>query len=151
MIDLEPFGDPPSEREVRRVEKRIGNLPPRYREYLLRSNGGKSGEDCKVEFQLADESESVMLGLLYGISSNRPGVDLLASYESEADDLPKEFLPIGEDPGGNLLLVRVEGKERDAIYFWDCRTEIFLKRYGRNVFRVADNIDDFLSSLRPCV
>ena len=89
MIDLEPFSDPPSDREVRRVEKRFGKLPSRYRDYLLRSNGGTCGRNCEVEFQLADENESVMLGALFGISSNRPGIDLLASYESIADDLPK--------------------------------------------------------------
>lgn len=145
MFELIALGEPPSEREVECVEKAVGRLPPRYRDFIMRSNGVKPSSS--VAFQLTDECESVRLGFLYGISSEMPRIDLLARYELAKDDLPKEFLPIGEDPGGNLLLVRIKGKDRDTIYFLDCRG-ILVKRYGKNMFRVASSIDDFLASLK---
>lgn len=133
--------------QIQRFERRTGlSLPPLYKNYLLKVNGGEPAAYCG--FLLPTIGEPVMLGALYGISDKRRDAltlsDALADYE---DDLPSGFLPIGEDPGGNLLLVAIGEKEADEIYYWD-RDGSYKSETDERVIYVAPDIDSFLSLLR---
>ena len=87
-----------------------------------------------------------MLGCLYSLCNDDSGVDLDTVYEELKDDIAAGFLPIGEDPGGNLLLLSTQGDDSDAIHFWD-KIGFLAKRFGKRLFRVSSNIDEFLASL----
>lgn len=146
MLEWNRFALPASESAVEQFEKNSGiQLPRCYRGYLLSSNGGQPCSE--VGFQVDEGGECVMLGCLYGLCKDDPGVDLDTVYEELVDDVASGFLPIGEDPGGNLLLLSTNGDDSDAIHFWD-RLGFLSKRFGKSRFRIANDIEEFLASLR---
>ena len=145
MLEWKRFVPPASESEVVEFEKNSGiQLPRSYRGYLLSSNGGQPCSE--VGFNVDKGGECVMLGCLYSLCNDESEVDLDAVYEELKDDLSAGFLPIGEDPGGNLLLLSTQGDDSDAIHFWD-RIGFLAKRLGKRQFRIANDIEEFLASL----
>ncbi len=56
------------------------------------------------------------------------------------------FIPIGEDPGGNRLLLATIGKEAGKVFFWD-RVGFWVREDGCNLFPVAESFTAFLVSL----
>jgi hypothetical protein len=88
-----------------------------------------------------------MLGAMYGIGKRGSGLDLETQFQELNDVVPQGHIPIGEDPGGNLLLMAVHEPSRDRIVFWD-RVGILAMETGQNFFPVADDVSQFLKSLR---
>lgn len=145
MLEWKRLLPPLSHAHIEEWERTHGiSLPPRYRIFLLSTNGGQPSSD--VGFDILDGKHKVMLGALYGISAQESSLSLQSAYEDLKDELPKGFLPIGEDPGGNQLLLATEGHEKDAIYFLD-RVGILAKQEGNGLFRIADDISRFVESL----
>lgn len=127
------------------VEKRLGvTLPPEYRQFLLTVNGGVPTPDC---FEVPARGD-VMLSVLYGVGSERTALDL--EYEQEQatqwDPLPPGYLAVGEDPGGNVLLLSTLGKDAGRVWFWD-RVGFWVREDGKNTFPVAASFTDFVESL----
>ncbi|MES9765433.1 SMI1/KNR4 family protein, partial [Priestia megaterium] len=56
---------------------------------------------------------------------------------------PEEFLPIGKDPGGNVICVNND----DHIYFWDHEEETSQPNDLNNMYLLAENIYMFVDSL----
>jgi hypothetical protein len=147
MIQWERFFPPASELQIRTFENDTGIvLPVQYAQYLLSANGGQPRNE--ICFTIPENSEEVMLGALFGISDDEDDtLGLKAVYADAKDDIPRGFIPIGEDPGGNRLLLATIGSDAEAIVFWD-RVGSLAKRTGKQMYRVAANIDDFVQSLR---
>jgi hypothetical protein len=123
------------------------SLPPLYRGYLLSANGGQPSKYLAFAIpEIAGDRGKVMLGALYGIGADGSSLDLLTEYEEYKDVIPNGFIPIGEDPGGNQLLLATDGRDKEAIFFWD-RAGFLAKHSGKNLFRIADGITLFLESL----
>jgi hypothetical protein len=143
-----PFS-PASPVHIERFEQCIGSLlPPAYRNYLLSQNGGIPSE--YLEFKIPEifgDVGRVMLGAMYGIGERGSGIDLETQYEELDDVVPQGHIPIGEDPGGNLLLLVVHGPSRERIVFWE-RVGLFASQQGKTLFPIADDINRFLESLR---
>jgi hypothetical protein len=145
MLEWKRFFPPPSEEEIKMFEKRIGGyLPPQYRNYLLSENGGQPCQDAG--FEIMEGNHKVMLGALYSVSAGGSGLDVEAVYKNLREEMPRGFIPVGEDPGGNQLLLSTQGDDRDSIVFWD-RVGLLSKQAGIRLFRVADNIYSFINSL----
>lgn len=146
MPEWKRSAEPATEDQIRQVEMRSKIcLPPRYRNFLLAANGGQPCE--YVTFDVVEVGEKVMLGCLYEISDIESGVDLGTMCDEFRDVLPEWCIPIGEDPGGNQLVLAIDGYDIEAIYFWD-RVGFFAKRTGKNLFRIAKDIDGFLTALQ---
>ncbi|WP_236347706.1 SMI1/KNR4 family protein, partial [Paenibacillus plantiphilus] len=58
--------------------------------------------------------------------------------------IPKGFIPIGDDPGGNMICLGMDGKYRERIYFWDHEEEC---EDMSNMYFLADDIYEFLNRL----
>lgn len=58
--------------------------------------------------------------------------------------LPNGFIPIGDDPGGNLICLGTNETYYDKIYFWDHEEE-----HGdiSNMYLLANDIYEFLKKL----
>lgn len=54
---------------------------------------------------------------------------------------------VGEDPGGNLLLLSTLAKDAGHIWFWD-RIGIWVREDDQHTFPVAKSFADFFESLR---
>jgi len=147
MVEWKRFFPKATPAQVERFERNAElSLPARYKSYLLSSNGGQPTES--VGFILLKNRERVMLGVLFGMSDEDNGLSLEAVYSDSKDDIPTGFVPIGEDPGGNKLLIATTGERKEGVFFWD-HVGFLLERTGERLFHVAHNIDDFLESLRP--
>ena len=138
---------PASEDQIAGFERATGIvLPPLYRDFLHSTNGGSPQSERRF---VVDESDEVMLGALYGIAEDGGALNLKSVYDDlrEWEDFPHEMLPIGEDPGGNRLLLATRGENKERIDFWD-RVGFIAQRKGRRIFPVAANINALLAGLR---
>lgn len=138
-----PF--PPSTlRQIEEYETLIrASLPPDYKRYLLSDNGGYPCGNMEFTIpSLCGEQALIMLGSLYGNGRRGGGLDLITAYERE--ESPEGYVPIGEDPGGNLLLLELS---TGGVLYWE-RDGILLDQIGEDLFPVAEGINQFVASLR---
>ncbi len=129
------------------VERRLGiELPQKYRGFLLENNGGYP--ELPV-FQMAETGELGVIQQLFCIAPESPD-DIVRANERYHGRLPKSVLPIGYDPGGNLLVIGVSGLMEGRVLFWDHEAEG--SRAGTdglgNLVLIADSWDDFLAGLK---
>lgn len=140
--------EPLTLKEIEEFEATKGiNIPKKFKEFLLDSNGGFPEPN---EFLISDEQGSSCVNILFGIHSEK--FDNLSKYvERYKNRLPKGFIPIGDDPGGNLLCVGIEGEYTDQIHFWDHEEELDEDGNSRmdmkNMYFLASNIFEFLDKL----
>jgi hypothetical protein len=140
-----------SEAELVKFEEQIGfTLPESYRNFLLVYNGGEPSpyfhKVPKWHFQ-----QSLVVEFK-GIDPCSEYVDLGEAIELLQDRLPKGFIPIGGDPGGNYVLISLDGSTRGKIYFWDHEDEPEdctenLSDYP-NIYWLADDFKNFLNNLK---
>ncbi|MDB5335309.1 MAG: hypothetical protein JWN70_928 [Planctomycetaceae bacterium] len=149
MQTFESWLAPVSAAALDAAELRLGiTFPQDYRDFIIRTNGlNPRGRLCfKVQ-----QKDEVLLGCLFGIGTERSGGDL--EYEQEDatlwDPLPPGMAAIGNDPGGNLLLLDTLGPQAGRVSFWD-RVGIWVGTDGRNVFFVAGSFGHFLRLLHSC-
>jgi hypothetical protein len=83
-------------------------LPEPYRTHLLEHNGGYVYGARK-------------LGELHGVFGIHDGPEWAQLHDPSkyAGLVPKNLLPIADDPGGNLICIVLSGVIRGAICFWD--------------------------------
>jgi SMI1 / KNR4 family (SUKH-1) len=145
-----PYGTTSAD-TIQRLEARAGiSLPSDYKAFLLESNGGHPNPDEFVVPGWLGESSAVhrLLGIHDG-----PNGNLETYIVRYRDRLQRGFIPIGIDPGGNLLTLSLEGANRGSIYFWDHEDELDDEGLSRtdmsNMFELATNIGEFIESLKP--
>lgn len=128
------------------VEQRLGiHLPEAYRDFLLAHNGGRPKPNV---FQTQDGTGSSIdwfLGIHNGPYDNFEGYFI--NYKVTRLALPGNLVPIGHDPGGNLICLSVQGEDTGAVYFWDHERETSPPTYA-NVHLIADSFEGLLDSLR---
>jgi hypothetical protein len=93
-----------------KFEKRLGaRLPEPYRKFLQLYNGGHPRGARKIS----------ALHHVYGLHDG-PSWAQFPDREKIYDGLvPERLLPIGDDPGGNLICISLLGNDRGTVYFWD--------------------------------
>jgi len=150
QLEMDRAGPPLSDSDILEFEERMGiSLPMPYRLFLLKYNGG-SPEPCdfavpKWEYQ--DSLINEFNGILPGEYN-----DLQDHIEILEVRLPKGFIPVAADPGGNAVLLSTEGSTRGRVYFWDHENEPEdggddVSDYP-NIYPLANSFDEFLDNLR---
>jgi SMI1 / KNR4 family (SUKH-1) len=147
MVPFEQAAPPASDAAIEELEARVGaELPSDYKDFLGRQNGGYLQPNS-----YEDDGVGASVRQLYSAGTT-PVEQLddvaevadMYSPEGEADDeLRPGFLPIGEDDGGNLILLVVDGEDRDAVYFWEHEIQPSEKAYTR----LADSFSELLDGL----
>lgn len=134
--------EPVSIGAVTNAETILGvTFPNSYREFLLKHNGGLSKEGI---FSIPNYGQSSIIFL--GIGTGEEFSDLVLNYQAYKKRLPENVIPIGFDPGGNLICL-VSIRDDWSIYFWDHETENTLADISK-MFRIADNFSEFIDSLQ---
>jgi hypothetical protein len=91
-------------------EKTLGTtLPEPYRAHLLKHNGG----------YVRGAREIHLLHHVYGIHDGPNWARFPATPSLYGGLVPKNLLPIADDPGGNLICIVLDGADGGAICFWD--------------------------------
>ena len=138
---------------IQDFERRIGiQLPDDYRSFLEQYNGGcPEPEVFHMRWHdqdLARRFAYDMVDFLYGIDRGSPH-DLFINWQCFQDRVPKDTIPIGNDPGPNMILLGVSGARRGHVLFWVSGEEVQEGEEpdDRNVGFVAPSFTAFLDSL----
>jgi len=116
-------------------------LTNNYITFLLRWNGGTPSPEM---FIISDEEGPTVMNYFYSIGDTQYNLeDHLDIYEFR---LPNSFIPIGDDPGGNAILLGTRGPYYDHIYFWDHEQEPGYPDMS-NMYFLANDIWEFLDHL----
>ncbi|MDO6516600.1 SMI1/KNR4 family protein [Zobellia uliginosa] len=110
----------PSKAEVFAFEQYYKiHLPTDYFKFLLNHNGGYP-EPCL--FTKNPDLGIIAINWLNGLLKGKNG--LVWNIEIYDGRIPKRFLAIGDDPGGNQICLDVSSNSTNgAVYFWDHEEE----------------------------
>ena len=113
-----------------------------YKAFLLKWNGGKVIPNL---FMISDEQGQSVLNVFYGIGDM---YDNLTDFIDIMDErLPLGFIPIGDDPSGNVICLGTMDLYYDKIYFWDHEQEPEDPNDKSNMYFLANDINEFLDNL----
>jgi hypothetical protein len=154
--DANRYG-PLTEERLSQLEARLkGKLPEDYRQFLLRYNGGRPTLS-RFTFEVDGEEQERVLEWLFAVhdqpyeepedwdpgNGELPpyfGQPLEAAWDALRSEKPKAgMLPIGRDPGANLICLGYTGKRAGQIWYYDHDTVSFV--------RLAGSFTEFLGSL----
>jgi hypothetical protein len=115
-------------------------LPKQYVYFLLKYNGGYPQES---NFKISDNQGESLVNKFYGIGDMKS--NLAKVFEVLEGEIPKDFISIANDPGGNEILLGISGEYQEKIYFWihDIEPE---DEMG-NMFILADSFSEFFNNL----
>ncbi len=129
--------------QIEQFEVKSGiKLPEKYITFLLHWNGGYTEPSF---FKISKEQGSSVVNVLNGIGDMYDNLEkVIDMYEYR---LPKGFIPIGDDPGGNVICLGTIEPYHEKIYFWDHENEPENPDGMKNMYFLANNIYDFLDKL----
>lgn len=121
-------------------------LPDDYRDYL-RTNEGSTPQPAN--FFIPGEGDDSIQYFFPLLSKNKTHA-LPYKLKLYANRIPPELLPIGCDPGGNLIALSLKGKYRGSVYFWDHEREAEDEQqpYYDNITYLDKSFSAFVASLR---
>lgn len=138
-----------TEEKIKFAEAEIGEvLPPDYKDFLLRTNGGYPENGFfKISYgdgRIEKGHVNYFLSIYDGEHSN-----LLDYVKTYTERLPAGLLPVAYDDLGNLLVLRTRGENTGAIYFWDHDQEGYdsYDPEKAEMGFVADNFESFILEL----
>lgn len=117
-------------------------LPEKYKSFLLQWNGGYTEPSL---FRISEEQGASVVNVLNGIGDMYDNLDkVIDIYEYR---LPEGFIPIGDDPGGNVICLGTKEPYTETIYFWDHEEEPEDSEDMSNMYLLANDIFEFLDNL----
>lgn len=137
--------------EIRKFEdcKKI-KLPNSYVKFILETNGGQPSPNC---FDIPEAPGKLFaVDLFYGIDVKSSYGDLENAMDLFQGRIPESFIPIGDDPGGNILCLGIVTPYVGKIYIWDHHDELDRRGLSKmdmsNMYWVADDIYELINKLR---
>jgi hypothetical protein len=154
LIIKKQFVPAVDEPAIAAFEAAIGfSLPPAYREFLLRFNGGTPTDPV---FRLPDPLRRQYAGssVRYFFSITDQFTFSLAHHYSiyaAAGRTPREMLPIATDAGGNLVLLALSGAQSGKVFFWNHDIEGLVENPSSpdHLALVANSFGEFCDGLSP--
>jgi cell wall assembly regulator SMI1 len=140
-------GPPITRSDIDKVERQFDiSFPDAYIRYLLAYNGGRV---TPAVFRIVGSSRGDR-GILHQLFSIAPGQigNLASSIQRHLGRMPAEIVPIGNDPGGEMICIGVRGDSTGAIFMWDRTGEVEDgATYWGNIYRLSASLDEFFASL----
>ena len=139
-------GPPIFEADVVRLERRIEcTLPTRYREFLLRHNGGRPSLEIFPIDGLENNSFDG-IQVFFSIKSEIESCDLYWNLEVMDGRLPANLFAIACTDCGDLICLSLFGDDEGSVFFWDIHQEQEFPTYD-NVYFIASSFDEFIDRL----
>lgn len=111
-------------------------LPRDYRLFLEQTNGGIP---FRKYFLFKDsDNDGTIVNILFGITDNDYN-SLIKHYNEYKNIVPSCMIPIGNDQGGNMILLSIGGNSYGSIYFLD---------HEKAAFLIADSFEEFINNLK---
>jgi hypothetical protein len=146
MKNFDSNNSPLEEEFLQALEQYWGfGLPKDYKNFLLKFNGGVPNKNY---FYFKDSDFGSQVDYFFGVKKDE-NFNLLMNIKMYEERIPQNFIPIADDPGGNLVLISVKGPDRGKVYFWDHEMEADEgeKPDYSNLTLIADSFDEFINSL----
>jgi SMI1-KNR4 cell-wall len=120
-------------------------LPLDYKNYLISLNGGRPE---KATFDIPNQGNSAV-NRFFSLVSKVKSETLIFNIKIYKDRVPEEMLPIGNDPGGNLIVLSLKGRQRGGVFFWDHDLEADDEQqpFYKNITILSQDFSSFLSAL----
>ena len=141
----EQFG-PISASDITDFERLIrAELPNAYKEFLLETNGGRP---IPADFLIPGTETSSTVSVLLGIDKTSSRNDLVHVFQNQELEIGDDNIEIGNDLGGNLLLLVFRGKKTGAVLYVDILWELPESVESTfNSYVLSNSFDEFLDSL----
>ena len=129
------------------LEKKIGtNLPADYKEFLMRSNGGRP--DPKFfPIRGFNNNPFGQVQDFLGIDDPVESCRLDWKYQVFRGRIPENLFPIACEDGGSLICLSLSGPDTGHVYYWNYYGET-KPSTGDNVYFIAETFQGFLDSLQ---
>lgn len=142
MANMDQANEKITINEIREFEdKYVLKLPEQYIDFLLKYNGGYPEAST---FKISDEEGESLVNKFYGIGDMKG--NLAKVFEVlDGGELPKGFISITSDLGGNEICIGISEKYYGIIYFWmhDMESDEEMD----NMFFLKNNFNDFFDDL----
>jgi hypothetical protein len=139
---------------IAHAERTVGAaLPDQYKRFLEKHNGGRlkpdtfpvkwdSNPECARRFP--SDSVHYLFGMGDGDDS-----EFLRHLDLYRSRIPDDTVPVGMDPGGNLILLGIRDPNTNKVFLWvkDYEVEEGEPPDYSNVGLVAQSFDEFLKAL----
>jgi cell wall assembly regulator SMI1 len=149
-MKIESYNHPITEDDIK-VFERENNiiLPNDYKKFLIEYNGG---EPLSSLFKLNRELGTIVINNLYGLNTKEKYDDIIKAMQTYSNRISNQFIPIGDDPGGDQIVLGISGDFKGKVYFWDHNTElendVFTENeLPENMYFLADSFDEFIDKL----
>ena len=133
-------------------QKISATLPPDYREFLIRCNGGYAAGNLVFPGPIGDVSLNHIGG--FREESCFSVVEGRDNYQNEYETrIPRDLIWIADDPGGNAFCIGISGSNRGRVFFWDHECEPDLETWdgsfdsAENIDLLAESFSEFVSKL----
>lgn len=134
--------------QIKKAEKKLGHkFPDDYKEFLLKTNGGRIDLDDDVDhgFHVDPiDEEDIWVDSLYGIGESAR--DWLFYFNNEYADETMGCLIIGDTLSCGFIIYDylgvVDGKK--AIYFWDDKRAYKTSSDDGNLYFVANDFSELI-------
>lgn len=136
-------GTPATNSQIAEFEAAEGiKLPVDFRTFLKEHNGGRPIPDA---FTIGPDNATLLDTFFQlGLGEDEP-CDLQTMCDRYHGRIPADFIPVGADAGGNVVLLAVHGEAYGRVYFLD-------QMNPRPAFEIAPSFQAFLESFhRPAV
>jgi len=149
-MKIQTYNNPLTEEDIKAFEKKNNiALPNDYRKFLIQYNGG---EPLDPLFKKNNELGTIVVNTLYGLNTEEKYDDIDHTIQTYTNRISNQFIPIGDDPGGNQIVLGISGPFKGKIYFWDHNTELENDEFTENVlpgnmYLLADSFNEFLNKL----
>lgn len=133
----------PSETDVCNLEDKLRiSLPPDYRQYLLKYNGGFFNEPDIIPPRKGPPLDC--LTYMHGIRATHPIAEIGSNVSLFDDNMPPQILPIGYTLMGNLILLITHPEDRGCILL----KKASIDEFSHESWLLARGIDEFFALLR---
>lgn len=117
-IEVDEAFDKLTEADILQFEIKWGIiLPPDYKQFLLKNNGGKPNPN-KFKVDIRGFENCSRVRCFFGIHKNDKH-DLSEHIQRYKHMLPTNLLPIASEIASDLICLSVNGNDYGKIYFWD--------------------------------
>ncbi len=147
MPRMEETGGPLVESVLQNIVAQVGErLPDSYSRFLSLYNGGYPVPDA---FDFANGQEGSSVQHFHSGTSPDSYANLLQVRKTYEGRIPRRFLAVATDPGGNQICLALRGPDAGSVYFWDHELEGDGGAVPdeRNMTLIAHSFDAFLEGL----
>lgn len=111
------------EKDLKALQEMIGfELPDDYSVFLKLYNGGKPKLDS-LKIHKRKKEELWSLGYFFGLHNKEYWASIFWAIKSLENRIPKEFLPIADNSGGDYYVMNLSKEKFGQIFIWEHNNE----------------------------